>query len=55
MDNYQNFMDNFRGHFGDPIRVIATVEIHQLKQSNRKVRLYVAEFKLNPQIWSRTK
>lgn len=55
MDNYQNFMDNFRGRFGDPIIVTAILQIHQLKQSNRRLRLYLAEFRLNPQIWNRTK
>lgn len=55
MDNYQNFMDNVRGHLRDLIIVTATLQIHQFKQSNRWVRLYVAGFKLNPQIWNRTK
>lgn len=42
-----NFMVNFRSHFRDPIReVIVTYQIHQLKQGNRKIRLYITKSKL---------
>lgn len=53
MDNYQNFMDNFRGPFGDPVKgMSATHRIQQLKQDNRRDRLYIMEFKLTTEYWN---
>lgn len=47
MDNYQNFMDNFRWSFGDPLKEMSVAHwIQQLKKDNRRDRLYIVEFKL---------
>ncbi|KAK9409664.1 PEG10: Retrotransposon-derived protein PEG10 [Crotalus adamanteus] len=42
-----DFMVNFRSHLRNAIgEVTVPYEIHQLKQGNRKIRLYKAKFKL---------
>ncbi|KAK9399861.1 PEG10: Retrotransposon-derived protein PEG10 [Crotalus adamanteus] len=47
MDNYQNFMDNFRWSFGDPVKEMSVAHwIQLLKKDNRRDRLHIVEFKL---------
>lgn len=46
MDNYQNFMEKFRAYFGNLIQAVsASQKIQQLKQGNRRMQLYIADFK----------
>lgn len=47
LNNYGNFLDQFRAHFDDPIRTItASREIRRLKQGGRRVGDYIADFKM---------
>ncbi|KAG8140109.1 hypothetical protein E2320_002859 [Naja naja] len=47
MNNYQNFMERFRAYFGNLIETVtASQKIQLLKQGNRRVQMYIADFKL---------
>lgn len=47
LDNYQNFIRRFRHNFSDPIwRITVSWEIWKPKQRNKKVSLFISDFKL---------